>query len=304
MIGTAFLLVSMATGCVPVEGERVTARDLAPAGAVFAALPPETSFGYAPAPGAKRILNAAALQRLAASHDLSLAPDAVICVVRSLEPLTPERLLASLRVSLANPAARIEVVEFTRFGTPPGQIEFPLAGLRRPPARDPGAAILWRGFVRYDGQRRFPLWAKVRITVSSTRVVAKGDLRVGTLIEAGQVRLETTEGFPANEPIAASLEEVVGHVVRRAVAAGSPVALKLLQEPKEVERGGPVRVEASSGSVTVRMVGRAATSGSVGDTVVVRNLKSGRSFPARVDRKGAVTVRGDKGEGTWESAHE
>jgi len=30
--------------------------------------------------------------------------------------------------------------------------------------------------------------------------------------------------------------------------------------------------------------------------VVVRNLNSGKSFPARVDRKGAVVVRGDKGE--------
>lgn len=296
MIGIAFLLASVATGCVPVEGERVTARDLAPSSAVFAELPPETSFGYAPAPGAKRILNAAELQRLAGAHNLSLGPDTLICVARSLEPLTPERLLASLRVSLANPAARIEVVEFTRFGAPRGQIEFPLAGLRRPPMRDPGAAVLWKGFVRYDGQRRFPLWAKVKITVSATRVVAVSALRAGTVIEAGQVRLETTEGFPSNEPIAASVEEVIGHVVQRALAGGSPVALKLLQDPKEVERGGPVSVEASSGSVTVRMVGRAVTSGSRGDTVVVRNLKTGKSFPARVDRKGVVAVRGDKGE--------
>jgi flagella basal body P-ring formation protein FlgA len=295
MIETAFLLASMATGCLAVEGERVTARDLSPAGAAFAALPPETSFGYAPAPGAKRIFRAAELQRLAAPHDLSLEPGALICVARLMEPLTPERLLASMRVSLANPAARIELVEFTRFRAPRGEIEFPPAGLRRPPARDPGAAVLWQGFVRYDGQRRFPLWAKVRITVSSTRIVAKRDLRAGTLIEAGQVRLETSEGFPANEPIGTSIEEVVGRVVRRAVAAGSPVALKLLREPKEVERGEPVRVEASSGSATVGMVGRAVTSGSVGDTVVVRNLNSGKSFPARVDRKGAVVVRGDKG---------
>jgi len=296
MIETAFLLASMATGCLAVEGERVTARDLSPAGAVFAALPPETSFGYAPAPGAKRVFRAVELQRLAAPHDLSLEPGALVCVARLMEPLTPERLLASMRVSLANPAARIELVEFTLFGAPRGEIEFPPAGLRRPPVRDPGAAVLWHGFVRYNGQRRFPLWAKVRITVSSTRVVADRDIRAGTLIEAGQVRLETSEGFPAGEPIATSIEEAVGRVVRRAVVAGSPVALKLLQQAKAVERGEPVRVEASIGSATVGMVGRAVTSGSVGDTVVVRNLNSGKSFPARVDRKGAVVVRGDKGE--------
>jgi flagella basal body P-ring formation protein FlgA len=297
MIETALLLASMATGCLPVEGERITARDLSPAGAAFAALPPETLFGYAPAPGAKRIFPAVELQRLAAPHDLSLEPGALVCVARLMEPLTSERLLASMRTSLANPAARIELVEFTLFGAPRGEIEFPPAGLRRPPARDPGAAVLWHGFVRYDGRRRFPLWAKVRITENSTKVVANRDLRAGTLIEAGQVRLETSEGFPASEPIATSIEQVVGRIVRRAVAAGSPVALKLLQEAKAVERGEPVRVEASSGSARVGMVGRAVTSGSVGDTVVVRNLNSGKSFPARVDRKGAVVVRGDDGEG-------
>lgn len=297
MIATAFLLASMATACLPVDGERITARDLFPAGAVFAALPPETPFGYAPAPGAKRIFRAVELQRLAAPHDLSLDPSVLVCVARLAEPLTAERLLASMRVSLANPAARIELVEFTRFSAPRGEIEFPPAGLRRPPARDPGAAVLWQGFVRYDGRRRFPLWAKVKITINSTRVVADRDIRAGTLIEAGQVRMETSEGFPASEPIATSIEEVVGRALRRAVVAGSPIALKLLQQAKAVERGEPVRVEASIGSATVGMVGRAVTSGSIGDTVVVRNLNSGKSFRARVDREGAVVVRGDKGEG-------
>ncbi len=297
MIETAFLLASVATACLHVEGERITARDLSQAGAVFAALPPETLFGYAPAPGAKRIFRAVELQRLAAPHDLSLDPGALVCVARLTEALTPERLLASMRVSLANPAARIELVEFTLFGAPRGEIEFPMAGLRRPPARDPGAAVLWQGFVRYDGRRRFPLWAKVKITVNSTRVVADRDIRAGTLIEAGQVRMETDEGFPASEPIATSIKEVVGRQVRRAVVAGSPIALKLLQQAKAVERGEPVRVEASSGGATVGMVGRAVTSGSVGDTVLVRNLSSGKNFRARVDRKGAVVVRGDMGEG-------
>ena len=297
MIAVTFLLASMATACLQAEGERITARDLAPAGAVFAALPPETSFGYAPVPGAKRIFRSVELQRLAAPHDLSLDPGALVCVARLTEPLTPERMLTSMRVSLADPAARIELVEYTRFSAPRGEIEFPPSGLRRPPARDPGAAVLWQGFVRYDGRRRFPLWAKVKITVNSTRVVADRDIRAGTVIEAGQVRMETSEGFPASEPIATLIEEVVGRVVRRAVLAGSPIALKLVQQAKAVERGEPVRVEASSGSATVGMVGRAVTSGSIGDTVVVRNLNSGKSFAARVDRKGAVVVRGDKGEG-------
>jgi flagella basal body P-ring formation protein FlgA len=294
----------MVAGCLSVEGERVLARDLTPASAAFAALPPEIAFGYAPAPGARRVLRAAELKRLASPHDLSLEPGTEICVARPLEPLNRDRLLASMRASLANPAARLEVVEFAGFGAPSGEIEFPLAGLRRPPARDPASPVLWKGTVRYAARRRYPIWAKVRISVRSTRVVAAENLRVGSPIEASQVRLETSDGFPGSEPAASSIEQVAGRVPRRPLAAGSPVPLRLLGQAKEVQRGDEVRIEASSGSATVELVGRAESSGARGDTVVVRNLTSGKSFRARVLSTGKVAVEGPARGKTWQSAHE
>ena len=298
MIGELFLTLLLA-GCLPVESEKVSARDLAPAGAAFEALPPETTFGYAPAPGARRILLAPELKRLAAPHDLPLAPGTEVCVVRPLEPLTRERLTASMRASLPEPEARIEVVEFSRFGAPRGKIEFPLGGLRRPPLRAPGQPVLWKGYVEYAGRRRYPIWAKVRIAVSGARVVAGQPLRRGQVIEPSQVRVETAERFPSSEPLAQSVDEVEGRVLRRAVAAGSPVPLNVLEEAREVERGDQVRVEATSGSATVEIIGRAESAGSRGDTVIVRNLASGKSFRAQVQGKGTVAVAATGGEETW-----
>ena len=43
----------LASVCVPVEGERILAADLAKAEPAFAALPAETPLGYAPSPGAR-----------------------------------------------------------------------------------------------------------------------------------------------------------------------------------------------------------------------------------------------------------
>jgi flagella basal body P-ring formation protein FlgA len=295
------LLAALVAGCVPVESEKISARDLAAVEPAFAALAPETTFGYAPAPGARRVLRAAELKRLAAPQDLPLPAGAEVCIVRPLESLTQERLIASMRASLPDPDARIEVVEFSGFGAPRGEIRFPLAGLRQPPARAPRQAVLWKGYVEYAGGRRYPIWAKVRIGVLRTRVVADRDLRAGHLIEPGQVRQETAEVFPAADAFAESVEQVAGRVLVRAVAAGSPLPLKLLAAPRDVERGDPVRVEATSGQAVVAIVGRAESSGSLGDTVVVRNLTSGKSFRAQVTAKGAVAVTATKREETWQS---
>jgi flagella basal body P-ring formation protein FlgA len=300
MIGTLLLAFSMA-GCLPVESEMILARELAPADAAFAALPPETSFGYAPVPGSRRILRAPELIRLAAPHELPLTPGAEVCVVRSLEPLSKERLIASMRASLTDPEARLEVVESSGFGVPRGELRFPLSGLRSPPLRTPDQPVLWKGYVEYAGRRRYPIWARVRIRVSTVRVVARQNLLAGQVVEQGQLALETGEGFPTREVSARSIDQVAGRILRRGVRAGSEVPLALLQEAKEVERGDKVRIEAASGRATVAITGRAESSGSHGDTVVVRNLGSGKSFKARVEGKGAVVVEADGGGEIWKA---
>ncbi len=293
------LLAFAPTGCIAVEGERVLARDLAAAEAAFAGVPPETAFGWAPAPGARRLLQGADLIRRAAPHQLNLAAGASFCVVRPLEPLSRERLLAAMRASIPQAEARIEVVEFSGFLVPPGELEFPAGGLSRPPARDPGRPVLWRGHVRYGERRRLPVWARVRIAIPATFVAAGSAMRAGEVVEAGRLRLQSAEVFPFAEPVASLIEQAAGRRLRGAVAAGAPIPLRLLEAPPEVGRGELVRVQSSSGGATVAITARAESSGSTGDTVVVRNPESGKRFRARVEGKGAVSVEDAAGAGSW-----
>jgi flagellar basal body P-ring formation protein FlgA len=290
------LLLAVLAGCLPVEGPKVTAADLARADVRFEGLAPGTAFGYSPAPGAHRIFRRAELARLAASQNLSLDGGADICVMRALEPLDPERLLDSMRAALAPLEARIELLETAKFQVPLGKLEFPASGLTRPSPGTPGAAVIWRGYVRYAGGSRYPVWARVKVSVAGTRIVAVEDLRPGRAIQAGQVREETGGGFPAGDPLASTLAEVVGRVPRRAIPAGSSIARTALALARDVERGDPVRVEASAGSASVELAGHAETGGAVGDTVVVRNPGSGKSFKARVLGKGSVAVGAAAGE--------
>jgi flagella basal body P-ring formation protein FlgA len=268
-------------GCLEVDGPRILAADLARADAAFGALDPATSFGFTPVPGARRILDAATLKRMAAPAELALAPTARICVARLTEPLSREAVIEAMRASLGGAGASLEIVELSGFSVPRGPVEFPAGGLGRPAAARPGEPVLWRGYVRYDGRSRFPVWARVR------------------LIDAAWLRLEEAEVFPPAERLAASIEEVAGRVLRAAVAEGAPVALRLLAEPREVERGDRVRIVAAAGAATVAAEGEAETAGARGDTVTVRNLATGRRLRATVEAKGRVVVGAAPGEVTW-----
>ena len=276
-------------GCIAVEGEKILARDLAAVDAAFSVLPAETDFGYAPAPGARRFLSAEELKRKSSPYELSLAPGATVCVVRPLEPLTEERLVAAMRASLKQEPARIEVLDFSRFPVPKGELEFPLSGLARPPESAPQRPVIWRGRVRYAEGRYHPVWARVRVLVSTRRLVARRDLAARRGIEAGDVELVEVEAPPGG-PVTIEPEQAIGKVTRRAIRAGSAVWPHLLEAPREVSRGEKVLVRVASGAALIETVGLAETAGSVGETVLVKNASTGKRFQARVTGKAEVEV--------------
>src|SRR5207237_1848165 len=120
--------------------------------------------------------------------------------------------------------ARVDIVELSRYPVPPGEIRFIRSAL---PAST-GAPVLWRGSVMYNGERRFAIWARVKITVPSTRMVAAENLPPGRRIEREHVRLEECEIFPSGRPSDASLDQILGRVPRRPIAAGAVITANLL----------------------------------------------------------------------------
>lgn len=277
-------------GClaVPAEADRITLGDLAPALSAVETGATGTPVSYAPAPGVRRVFGVAELGRLAARFHLAAGPARAICFERPVAPPEPARLLAAMRRTL--PEGRIEILDYSRLPVPEGPVEFALSGLRPGPAGG-----FWSGWVRYAGSRRFPLWARVKVLVRSARVVAAADLQQGCLLEAAQLRLVEIEELPAPQDargarFAASLEQLVGKVLRRAVRAGTPLGAAWLEAAKEVNRGDRVRVEVRSGGARLEVEGVAEAAGVAGEAIPVRNPESKRSFRARVEGKRKVSV--------------
>src|SRR5574340_76762 len=230
--------------CLPVAGDRIPARDFGAAWLAFAALG-DVAAGYAPAPGVRRIFHVAELARLAAKHGVA-APEREICFERPMRSLTEADVLAAMRRVF--PEARIAVREISRYPAPAGDLVFPREGFH--------ADGLWRGWVRYGGNRRFLVWARVDVRVSVRRVVAAEELRPGRAIESRQVREETAEIVPGPVPGVAGAELAAGHKPRRVITAGTPLRLDVLEAPRQVERGDPVEVRAESGAAVLTMRAR------------------------------------------------
>jgi flagella basal body P-ring formation protein FlgA len=237
-----------------------------------------------------RIFHPAELRRLAAIHGLASAPARDMCVTRPVAPLEPARLLEAMRREF--PGATVELLEASRQPAPQGAIEFPKSGLRAAPVTS-GAGALWMGAVRYGGNRRFSIWARVTIAVRAARVLAVSDLQPGHAITAAQVSLVERSEFPAiatATSFPASLEEVIGQWPRQGIRAGQAVRRAWLQSPLSVRRGETVRVAVRNGGAQLEFEARSENSGAIGETIYVRNPDSQRRFRARVTAAGRVAV--------------
>lgn len=263
--------------------DAILAGDLARANPIFAAIPPDIEVALAPAPGVVRVFSPPELSRLALHWRLPAGPQSEVCFVRPVAAPDPAQLLLAMRKEL--PAARIEILDYSRHPQPEGEIAFPVRGLQ---AGASGA--MWMGYVRYGSNRRFTIWARVKVAETVDRIVATADLRAGEPIAAAQIAAETRDEFPSPGPFAKSVDEVAGKCARIAIRSGTAIRLDQIEPPKEVLRGDTVKVEVRNGGVLMEVDALAQGSGALHDAIPVLNTSSKKQFIARVEGKDRVSV--------------
>jgi flagella basal body P-ring formation protein FlgA len=291
-LGLAFAVVATVTtpSCVPLEGGQILARHVAAVVSEFAALAPDLVLGIAPQPGVRRIFAARELQRLASLHNVRLERDREVCLEWKVEPVARARMLAAMRETLSDPSVHIEIVDLSRHPAPRGELAFPREGLVEPPPSQPKAAVYWKGYVRYAGQKRFEVWARVRVWLPSTRLVAAAALPAGSPVRAEQVRSEPWEDFPYGSWLLRHAAQAVGRVPKRQIRAGAYLDSSLLGKPKEILKGDLIRVEVRAGAARIATEAVAESDAGTGDVVLVRNRATGKKFPAKAAGHGLATL--------------
>lgn len=275
------MLIAAGSACHAVNGERIMASDLAAVSPVFAALAPEKVVGYTPEPGEHRIFEPSDLLRIASANGIELHNAPSVCFERAVVALDAQAVLGALRASLNRPDAEIEVLEFSKFQVPPGKIIFPLESM---PTRSADHVAIWNGYVDVNG-RRFPIWARARITVLQTRVATTAQLHAGQTILPGDVRVEEARDYPAKVEPLKSAADCIGHLARRFMNPGTPITTADLMEPNDVDRGDTVSVEVHSGAAVLTLPAEADMAGRAGQVIPLRNASSGKTFRARITGK-------------------
>lgn len=279
-------------GCRAIPSESVFARDMARAIPEFSQFPPDFLLGYVNSSGAPRVFHAAELERLAKNRGIEAAGLHDVCFARQTFVPSEMQIREAMRKTLvAMPGkidARIEVVESSRRVAPTGELIFPRNGIQLPSAGQ--SDVMWHGFVQYGENGKFPVWARVRITASTTRIVAISDIQNGKVIQPSQVRLETCEDSPLDETTARNLDEVVGFLTKNSLRAGSAIHKTQVERPPDVARGDLITVDVYEGAAHLAIDGIAESAGSKGTKILVKNPASGKDFRAQVTGKGAAAI--------------
>lgn len=284
------MLAVVVASCVAVLGPKILAHDLAQAVPAFVPTDANAVVGYAPTPGVTRFMHAVELRQLLRQQGFSTdAPIADTCFARPVALLQQTDVIAAMRRSLGE-EAKVEIVELSHFPAPPGQLVFPRELLSGPPI------ALWHGYVLYDGNSRFPVWARVKVAVPSRRVIATDDLRQGTIIQSSQLKLVTEDAFPDSRVTPDSVADAVGCLPRRFIPAHTPLWKEALDPPLTIARGDKVTVAVRAGQAQLSVVAEAEANGRRGDWIALKNLESGKTIRARVESEGRATVDGNVGK--------
>jgi flagella basal body P-ring formation protein FlgA len=287
MILAAVLAAVNLPACTLVAGAHILGGDLERAG-LLKGVPAEAEIAFSPAPGTRRIITGSDLARIAARHGIEVTELGSGCFERETIPLTSDAVLPAIRKALHQAEAELTLVEISRFPVPRGEIVFRLEDLQRP---DRAGAALWRGSVRYEPTKRFPVWARVRVTVELERLVAARDIAPGETLDAQSVEVVTRREFPGR-PVSDKLAatDITGRRAKRRMARGSVINPGMLASDADVQKGQIVEVRVRQGAARLSLSGKAESDGGRGQIVSVRNPESGKLFRGRVEGRGLVVI--------------
>jgi flagella basal body P-ring formation protein FlgA len=300
------LAASSAQPCLTIAEEQIRVGDLARVVTSFSNIAPDTVIGHAPVPGVRRVLTREEIRRVGALHGVDVTPESDVCFEWAARVPGKAQLVTAMRAALGEADAQIDILETSQAPAPNGEIIFSRDGLARGPIAGPDTPVVWRGHVRYSGQRRFDIWARVRVSVPGGNVSVVSPIRAGEIIRTDQIQIDPAGSARFDPAAVRKLDDVAGKVAKRPLPIGTTVLKVHLEEPKAVSKGEMVTVEVVSGRVCLKLDGTAETAGHIGQTISIRNSQSGKSFSAKVTGTGSARVlaRSTTGRGSQPGGEE
>ncbi|MBU2952511.1 flagellar basal body P-ring formation chaperone FlgA [Marinobacter sp. F3R08] len=144
--------------------------------------------------------------------------------------------------------------------------------------------------VTCEGARPWRMFVTASVSIHGPALVAARPLARGERITEALLTRQSVEINASRRGVLTSTDEAIGMQVRRSVNTGSLITPDMLSAPNAVERGDHVIITAKTGGFSVSSRGRALANASVGQQVLVKNLRSSRTIKASVVAPGHVEI--------------
>ncbi|MBT7268526.1 MAG: flagellar basal body P-ring formation protein FlgA [Rhodospirillaceae bacterium] len=255
-----------------------------------------TKIAYAPQPGKRSHFDATWLYRVARAYGLKWRPLTLktkALVERASQQIDREEIEDALiahfqdqgyrdkfEIELGNRSLKIHVA-----ANDPATIDIVGLSANRSTGRFVATMVIP---ANTPGAKRYRLTGRlhklVQIPVISRRL-SRGDVVKKNDIEWIDVRERTIKrGYIQDE------SQIIGMAARRYTQAKTPLTTSHMQRPQLVTKGGLVTISLNSGLMSLKTQGRALETGSLGDTIRVKNGRSKKIVEAIVTGAGNVKV--------------
>lgn len=144
--------------------------------------------------------------------------------------------------------------------------------------------------VACEGSRPWRMFVTASVSIHGPALVAARPLARGERLTGDLLTQQSVEINASRRGVITATDQAIGMQVRRAINAGSLITPDMLSAPNAVERGDHVIITAKTGGFSVRSRGKALASASVGEQVLVENLRSSRTIKASVVAPGHVEI--------------
>lgn len=147
----------------------------------------------------------------------------------------------------------------------------------------------------------FHLAPAVIVLVMATSQVAMAEERIlpvpavtiypGDTINESMLKDRTfPENYRYRTAVIESPRVLVGKMARRTLLPGEPIPMNAVDDPKLVTRGVQTQIMFEEGGLSIMGTGIPLQSGTLGETVQVKNVDSGRIIAGRVQSDGRIRI--------------
>jgi flagella basal body P-ring formation protein FlgA len=144
--------------------------------------------------------------------------------------------------------------------------------------------------VKCTGSKPWSLHVPLSVSIYGKVLVASRQLQKDSILTVSDIKLAKYDLANLSYGYFEALDSGIGKKLKRRVSAGAVLTPAMLKKPRVITRGQKVTIMAQSGSMQVRMKGKALNHGSIGDRIKVMNIKSRKKLEGVITSSGEVKV--------------